>query len=231
MDYIKLIRERHSVRDYLDKPIETEKVERLKEKIEECNAAGSLHIQFCPEAGKTFNRVLNRFMGLGSAPSVIACIGRDEDFLEERIGYFGEQIVLLAQELGLNTCWAGTFNAKNVPAEMEEDERLVIVIAVGYGADQGRQHKSKKPEKVIASDGEKPDWFNFGVEMALLAPTALNQQKFEIALNEDGSVEFTDEGGMFSKVDLGIVIYHFEVGAAYVKSQGMSSSAGEEAWK
>ncbi len=225
MNHIELIRERHSVRNYLDKPIETEKVERLKEKIEECNAAGSLHMQFCPDAGKTFNKVLNRFMGLGSAPSVIACIGRDDESLEERIGYFGEQVVLLAQELGLNTCWAGTFNAKNVPAEMEDDERLVIVIAVGYGADQGRQHKSKKPEKVVVPDGERPSWFDFGVEMALLAPTALNQQKFEIALNADGSVEFTDKGGMFSKVDLGIVKYHFEVGADYVKSQGMKNSA------
>ncbi len=158
-------------------------------------------------------------MGLGSAPSVIACIGREDDSLEERIGYFGEQVALLAQELGLNTCWAGTFNAKNVPAKIEDGERLVIVIAIGYGADQGRQHKSKKPENVVDSDGEKPDWFNFGVEMALLAPTALNQQKFEIALNEDGSVEFTDKGGMFSKVDLGIVKYHFEVGADYVRSQ------------
>ena len=111
---------------------------------------------------------------------------------------------------------------------MEEDERIVIVIAVGYGADQGRQHKSKKPEKVIVSDGGKPYWFNFGVEMALLAPTALNQQKFEIALKEDGSVEFTDKGGMFSKVDLGIVKYHFEVGANYVKSQRISKPADEE---
>ena len=228
MNHIELIRERHSVRNYLDKPIETEKVERLKEKIEECNAAGNLHMQFCSDAGKTFNKVLNRFMGLGSAPSVIACIERDDESLEERIGYFGEQVVLLAQELGLNTCWAGTFNAKNVPAEIEEDERLVIVIAVGYGADQGRQHKSKKPEKVVVSDGERPSWFDFGVEMALLAPTALNQQKFEIALNEDGSVEFTDKGGMFSKVDLGIVKYHFEVGADYVKSQGMNDPADEE---
>ena len=58
-----------------------------------------------------------------------------------------------------------------------------------------------------------------------LAPMALNQQKFEIALNEDGSVEFIDKGGVFSKVDLGIVKYHFEVGADYVKSQGMSNPA------
>ena len=27
--------------------------------------------------------------------------------LEEKVGYYGEKIVILAQSLGLNTCWAG----------------------------------------------------------------------------------------------------------------------------
>ena len=127
--------------------------------------------------------------------------------------------VLYAQQLGLNTCWAGTYSAKNVPAEIGQNERLVIVIAIGYGANQGRPHKSKTPQQVVAGSGEKPDWFNFGVEMALLAPTAINQQKFEISLKEDGTAAFADRKGPFSRVDLGIVRYHFDVGAAYVKKQ------------
>lgn len=69
------------------------------------------------------------------------------------------------------------------------------------------------------TSGDNPDWFNYGVEMALLAPTAINQQKFEIKLNEDGSVSFKDKGGPYSKVDLGIVKYHFEIGAEYIKKQ------------
>lgn len=56
-------------------------------------------------------------------------------------------------------------------------------------------------------------------EMALLAPTAINQQRFEISLQEDGGVIFGDKGGPFSKVDLGIVKYHFEVGAAAKKTR------------
>jgi hypothetical protein len=220
MTEIEAIKERHAVRNYIDKPIEVEKIEKLKAKIEECNKIGGLHLQFCEDAGKTFNRLLNKAMGLGSAPSVIACVGKDESDLEERIGYYGEQVVLLAQELGLNTCWAGTFNAKNIPAEVDSGERVVIAIAIGYGANHGKPRKSKKIEQVVSGDGEKPYWFNFGVEMALLAPTAINQQKFEIGFNDDGTVTFTDKGGPYSKVDIGIVKYHFEVGAEYVKSQG-----------
>ena len=101
MDVIQAIRERHSVRNYLDKKIEQDKIQTLKAKIEEVNGKGDLHLQLLEDAGKTFNRLMSRAMGLGSAPSVIACVGRDDETLDERIGYYGEQVVLLAQDLGL----------------------------------------------------------------------------------------------------------------------------------
>ncbi|MBQ7703407.1 MAG: nitroreductase [Firmicutes bacterium] len=219
MDVIQAIRDRHSVRNYLDKKIEPEKIEALKTKIDEVNREGDLHLQFLEDAGKTFNRLLNRASGLGTAPSVIACAGPEDETLGERVGYYGEQVVLLAQDLGLNTCWAGIFNGKNVPLEKVPGEQLVIVIAVGYGRAQGTQHKSKTPEQVSPGFSERPDWFRFGVEMALLAPTAMNQQKFEISMNESGEPVFINKGGPFSKVDMGIVRYHFEAGEAYAKSQ------------
>ena len=204
---------RHSVRNYLDKAIEADKVRLIEEKIAELNAEGNLHLQFKADAGDTFNRLLNRAMGLASAPSVIACVGKDTEDLDERVGYYGEKLVLYLQQLGLNTCWAGTFNRKNIGADVAPDERLVISIAVGYGENQGKERKSKTPDQVTAGRNERPEWFNEGVKMALLAPTAINQQKFTICLNEDESVSITDNGGVLSRVDLGIVKYHFEIGA------------------
>ncbi len=204
---------RHSVRSYTDRKIEEDKISLIENKIAEINKAGNLHLQFKKDAGNTYNRLLNRAMGLGSAPSVIACVGEDRADLEERIGYYGEQLVLYLQQLGLNTCWAGTFNKKNIGAEVSGGERIVISIAVGYGKDQGRTRKSKKPEQIMDVKKDAPEWFKNGVEMALLAPTAINQQKFLIRLNEDDTVSLIDNGGPFSKVDIGIVKYHFEVGA------------------
>lgn len=184
----------------------------MQTRIVELNEAGGLHLQLLEDAGDTFNRLLNRAMGLGSAPSVIACVGTEGDSLEERVGYYGEQLVLFAQQLGLNTCWAGTFNRKKIPASVSEGERLVIAIAVGYGVNSGKPHKSKSESQVTGGDTEKPEWFKSGVELALLAPTAINQQKFEI-LYQDGQAVIQDKGGILSKIDLGIVRYHFEVGA------------------
>ncbi len=207
------ILERHSVRNYQDKAIESEKIDKLNELIAECNKEGNLHIQLLEDAGNTFNRLLNKAMGLGSAPSVIACIGQDDASLDERIGYYGEKIVLYAQQLGLNTCWAGTYNKKNVMAKIDAGERLAIVIAIGYGVNQGRPRKSKTIAQVIqGNESDMPEWFINGARMALLAPTAVNQQKFELALKGD-SFEVIDKGGILSKIDKGIVKCHFEIGS------------------
>lgn len=212
MTELEALYQRHSVRNYTDKKIEKEKIEELSRLIEEVNAESGLHIQLVEDAGKTFNRLLNKFAGLGSAPSVIACIGKKESGLEEKLGYYGQKIVLAAQILGLNTCWAGTFNKNNVPAEIKADERLVIVIALGYGATQGKERKTKTAEDISNCTSSSPEWFRKGVDAALKAPTAINQQKFRIELKDNDEVTFTDLGGVFSKTDLGIVKYNFEVG-------------------
>ena len=214
MTVIEAIKERHAVRVYQKKAIPADILQKLNDFIAECNAEGNLHFQLLEDAGKTYNTLMNKAMGLGSAPSVIACVGPDSELLDQKIGYYGEKIVIYAQQLGLNTCWTGTYSAKNVEAQLDDGERLVIVIAIGYGENQGKARKSKTVEQVIEGNVEDmPQWFIDGVEMALLAPTAINQQKFCFALRNGEEVVAVDKGGIMSQVDLGIVKYHFEVGA------------------
>ncbi len=213
MNEIEAVKQRHSVRNYKPDRIPEDKVKMIREKVDELNKEGNLKLQFIEDAGKTFNKLMNRAMGLASAPSVIACVGTDGADLDERVGYYGEKLVLFLQSIGLNTCWAGTFNRKNIQAEVGEGERLVISIATGFGADQGKSRRSKDISEVTEVNGKHPEWFDRGAELALLAPTAINQQKFLIKLNDDESVSFIDKGGVLSKVDLGIVKCHFEIGA------------------
>lgn len=214
MTEMEAIRERHSVRAYQDRKIDVETVEKLKEMIEQCNREGNLNLQFLEDSEGTFKRLLNKFMGLSSAPSVIACVGPNDDTVDERIGYYGQKIVLYAQMLGLNTCWAGTFSEKKSPAARTPGDRFPIVIAIGYGVNGGRVRRSKTMNQVVVGNAQdKPEWFKKGVEAALLAPTAVNQQKFEIELKDDGTVEVIDKGGILSKIDKGIVKYNFEVGS------------------
>lgn len=214
MTELEALQQRHSVRAYQDKKIEADKVSQLNALIEECNKEGNLNLQLLEDAGGTFGRVMSKVMGLGSAPSVIACIGPDDSTLDERIGYYGQKIVLFAQSIGLNTCWAGTFSEKKSPAKRSAGDRFPIVIAIGYGVNGGRTRKSKSLDQVVAGGIEgKPEWFVKGAEAALLAPTAINQQRFEIVLKDGDAVEIVDKGGVLSKIDKGIVKYNFEVGS------------------
>ena len=145
--------------------------------------------------------------------SYLALVGPKGSQLEERCGYYGERLVLKAQQLGLNTCWVA-MSYKKVPGafEVKPDEKLVVVIALGHGANQGVAHKSKGVQAVSRGAETAPLWFRAGVECALLAPTAMNQQKF-VFTYEDGKVSAKAGTGFYSKVDLGIANYHFEIGS------------------
>lgn len=204
---------RHSVRKYRSVRIADNLVAQLKAKIDELNAAGNLHLQFVEDAGKAYGNLIYRAVGLISAPSIIVCVGEDTADLDERVGYYGEKLVLFAQTLGLNTCWTGTFNRKAVSFDVKPGERVVLAIAIGYGVDQGKDRKSKTYEQVTEVVGTAPDWFKEGVKAALLAPTALNEQKFMIKYNADDTVSLETKGGGLTKIDLGIVKCHFEIGA------------------
>jgi cation-transporting ATPase E len=138
---------------------------------------------------------------------------KDEDF-DFRCGYYGEKIVLYAQQLGLNTCWTAlTFNKKRVKEIVAPGDSLCMVIALGYGETQGSSHRGKRIDDVVISRGEMPEWFRSGVEAALKAPTAVNQQKFAFGM-KDGAPAVKVKGiGVHTKVDAGIVAYHFEIGS------------------
>ena len=117
------------------------------------------------------------------------------------------------QELGLNSCWvAGTYSKSSVKVNINKDEKLVCIIAVGYGENSGYSRKSKSFDDVSISK-EVPEWYKKGIEYALLAPTAINQQKFKFELLDNNVVSVKAGIGPMTKIDLGIVKYHFELGA------------------
>ena len=122
--------------------------------------------------------------------------------------------MLFAQKLGLNTCWAAlTFNKKRVRELVPEGESLCMVIALGFGAGQGTPHRGKDADKVTELSRPAPDWFRSGVEAALLAPTAVNQQKFCFSLEGEEPTVRVKGLGTCTRVDLGIAALHFELGS------------------
>ena len=205
---------RHSVRQYQEKPLEASIINRLNEEIALCNQEGKLHIQLVVNEPKAFAGGLAKYGKFSGVSNYLAMIGRKG--ADEAIGYYGERLVLLAQTLGLNSCWVGlSFRKQPDQYQIDVEEKLYCVIALGYGATQGVQHIMRPMEQFVKVHGTMPEWFKLGMEAVLLAPTAVHQQKFEFELVDDHTVcaraRFTLVG--YGKIDLGIVKYHFEVAA------------------
>lgn len=213
MGIFEVMENRHSVRRYTDKKIDESTKNELLKVIKECNNESGLNIQLCTEEPKAFDSFMAHYGKFNNVKNYIAIVGKKSDDFQEKCGYYGEKVVLKAAELGLNTCWVAlTFSKGNTVCKIEKGEKLCCVIALGYGETQGVAHKSKSIEELSKVDGVMPDWFKKGMEAACLAPTAMNQQKFLITL-EGNEVKAKALTAFYSKLDLGIVKYHFELGA------------------
>lgn len=210
---LEAMRERHSVRAYTDRPIEGETLIALEDLIESFNRESGLHIQLVRNEPTAFGGTMAHYGKFSGVRNYLALVGpKSERKLDELCGYYGEQLVLEAQALGLNTCWVGlTFKKVPDAFRVYTGEKLVLVIAIGYRETQGVAHKSKSAESVSKGE-DAPEWFTRGVEATLLAPTAINQQKFFLSYY-NGGVSAKAGLGPFSKVDHGIVKYHFELGS------------------
>lgn len=220
MTILEAIEARHSVRAYKEQPLTEDVVRVLEEKIECFNQEGKLHIQLVTNEPKAFKGTLAKYGKFKNVSNYLVMAGKKSDDLDERVGYYGEHLVLLAQMLGLNTCWVGLSYSK-VPGTfvLANDEKIACYIALGFGETQGASHKVKTIEQVSNVSDITPSWFKRGVQAALYAPTAINQQKFyfEYVRVENNQHKVLAKKGFslvgYTHMDLGIAKCHFEIGA------------------
>lgn len=218
MDILTAIKNRHSVRRYTDKAIENELLSELRAEIDVCNKESGLHIQLVVNEPKAFDGIMAHYGKFSGVRNYIALVGKKDDNFDEKSGYYGERIALKAQILGLNTCWVAVSFSKGAAKKavvIDSGEKLGCVIALGYGETQGIAHKSKPLTdlyKTTENIENIPEWFKNGMEAVILAPTAMNQQRFVFTLSA-GTVTAATTGGPCSGVNLGIVKYHFEIGS------------------
>ena len=209
MEALELMKQRHSVRQYKPRAIEPEKRAVLNDLCSELNQKAGLSIQIVYDEPNCFDSFMAHYGKFSGVHNYIALIGKKSPKLEETLGRCGEQLVLKAQELGLNTCWVAMTHGKS-RAIVGPGEKQVCLISLGYGETQGVAHKSKPMQALCRCAEPIPEWFEKGMTAAMLAPTAMNQQKFRFELRADGTVKAACGSGFYTKLDLGIVKYHFE---------------------
>ena len=226
MTELEALQSRHSVRKYQDRPLEAIAVDALQKEIAKLNKEGNLNMQLVLNERKAFKGFLS-YGSFSNVSNYVMIVGKKSDSLEYRAGYYGEKLVLFAQSIGLNTCFVGlTYKKIDGAFEVGSDEKVVLCVAIGYGeADGYRSHKIKRPDQVSNVTPASPEWFKKGVEAALLAPTAINQQKFYFEYIPEDKVKpgkATSLAG-YTKIDLGIAMYNFEIGAGCENFQWIDS--------
>ena len=185
-----------------------------------------------------FKGAIGHYGKIKGAPALIAFIGNmDDPYIQEKVGYLGEGIILEATAMGLATCWVGGFFRPTVAASIigtGENERVLAVTPIGHAVKDfspqerimtgfGRSHRRKPLAELLTGleQAEWPHWIKSAMDAAALAPSAINRQPWRFYVEPDSvtvSVYRSKyrsklEYGISKRLDCGIAMLHIEVAA------------------
>jgi len=226
MDISQVIDKRISRRTYSQTRLSHENIEKLQSIIDEINNASDLSIKFVTDGKDSFSDFLKGYGVFKNVQSYFAMIGKiSDENVFEKVGYYGEKLVLEATELGLGTCWiAGTYDKKKMANIVGYDEILTCIVTVGNISDQSLQEKAvrrmvrrktKTIKELYTSNEEVPQWFLKGLESVQKAPSAANRQPVVFGYNNGKVTASVPKKFDFELIDLGIAKYHFEIMSGY----------------
>ncbi len=157
------IRKRYSCRAYQDKPVEQEKLDSIFEAARLApSARNTQDWRFVVVTDKETKRLVaettNRPEVFQKAGAIIAACSNSDEVMRcgQAIGPIDvaialEHIALQAAELGLATCWIGSFYTDKVRAILgiPADIAIIELMAVGYPADSQKEPKRERIEKIL----------------------------------------------------------------------------------
>ena len=225
-EYLSAIKKRCSRRKYTNRPIDSKYVKQLEDIIALFNKESGLNIKLVIGSGaELFNGFRKSYGLFVGVQNYIAMIGnKDLPDRMEKVGRYGEKIILEATAMGLSSCWVGTsYDKKAATTLCRANDTLDCVIAIGYSDEKhslkermmeyGMHRHDKTKESLSESEAPVPEWFRLGMDAVYLAPTARNLRPF-VFKYKDGqvtaSITMPTETAM---IDLGIAKLHFELGA------------------
>lgn len=234
-EWIESEKERVSRRVYIDRKLENNDINTIKEFLKELNEESKFNFQLVEDCSKFFKGFSASYGMIKGLNSCVALVGnKNIDNYKQKIGYYGEMLVLEATSMNLGTCWiGGTYDKKECEKyiNLKEDEELVCVIAIGYVLENktlkekfiSRFNKSKKTfdDILLESDTKPPAWVISGINSVMIAPSAVNRKPVGYSYKDNIIKAYiTKENYGFEEVDLGISVLHFQIGA---KSNGYNS--------
>ena len=166
MAVLDCIRRRYSCRAYLDKPIEQEKLAQIFEAARLAPSAKNMQDwRFVVVTDKQKKRQVaestNRPEGFEKAGAIIAACSNSDYVMRcgQPIGPIDvaialEHICLQAADLGLATCWIGSFLPEKVRTVLgiPDDIAIIELMALGYPADKPKEPKREPIEKILCCE-------------------------------------------------------------------------------
>jgi len=168
MNVFEAIKKRRSVRSYLDKPIEDEKLNAVLEAGRLAPSAKNRQewrfiVVKDSELRRRIGEAANGQSFVGEAPVVVVACGVVDGYVMScgqpsypiDVAIALDHISLAAVELGLGTCWIGAFNEGKVKEILgiPEEVRVVELMPIGYPAFQTVKEKNRLPFSKIVKQG------------------------------------------------------------------------------
>jgi nitroreductase len=159
MDFLALVQARYSVRSYLPRPVETDKLDRILEAVRLAPSGSNRQpwkfvVVRDAETRRRLATACCNQQFIAEAPVVVAGVGLTPG-REMLCGIPGdpvdvaialEHLALAAAAEGLGTCWIGAFHQDQVRRALgiPDSAKVVEVMTLGYPADHPRG-KTRKP--------------------------------------------------------------------------------------
>ncbi|MCL1951231.1 MAG: nitroreductase family protein [Oscillospiraceae bacterium] len=225
MTLLEAIDLRRSRRKYLPAPLDAQTKAALQALALEYSAQSGARIELAFDEPAAFDGLRKTYGLLVGVRNYAGLIARQGDQgAAERLGYYGELLMLHAVALGLGTCWVGgSFDRALCPFPLTGCEEIVCTIALGYTNERnnlresliyGATHRKRKTiEQMMSADAPAPDWFLAGMRAVQKAPSALNRQPVLFSWKGGAASAALGSVSTSSLLDLGIAKLHFELGA------------------
>ncbi len=237
-EWYESIFQRRSRRLFTAEPLTDEEVSRLTDFSQQLNKniAGARVEIITQNPEDVFKGVIGSYGKIKGAPAYAAFIGNLEDAnMQEKVGYIGECLILEAASMGLATCWVGGFFRPDIVKQqiaVAADEKVLAVTPLGYASKQYglkeklmsgfvSSHKRKDLDFLCVGGfrADWPDWVKSALELARLAPSAVNRQPWRFSV-EPNAIKISvdnvkDTYNISKRLDCGIAMVHIEVGAKH----------------
>lgn len=217
-----ILKKRTSRRSFLSTPIE--EIDKVRQIVNISDSRDTTSFELLEDNGKVFYKLKLVYGWFRNVTTVVMLrMEKGDPNGKEKVGYYGQDMILRFTELGLASCWVCVDFDKIKDKFDTDTHQLVAVIIVGNAPDDltaseksifdlMHQNRADLSDCLVAR-AQPPQWVLDGLEVVMCAPSTINKMKPTFYFDEGEVSVSVPNTFAYDFVDLGIFKLHFEIGA------------------